>query len=1607
MGFKMYKAGKFWVFSAAVLTVVGAAGVMDANSQIYANSEATQGGQLAATSKELIVNKDNFEEHFNINGAATYDKDTGIATLTPFQQRVSGNISMKHKFDATQDFSISGEINLGANKNGSGISGSGTNRGGDGIGILFHPGDPKVVGGKGGAIGIGGVPNGFGFKFDTYWNRNDSNAADAWAVKDPKTNAAGESLELKSFGAFVKNRADNAAETVVEAGTADPKLIGEPDGNTFKPMELKYTAATKTLTVTYEGKTWSRSIADWITQDELSFAISASTGPALNLQQFRMNELRMTQNVPETPTRPVDEKGNPIEVPADKTMPIVDGFPGDEVEIDIKDIPDIPGYDKPVADENGKVKVKVPEAGKMIDLPYTEKSTPTRPVDEKGNPIEVPAGETMPEVKGEPGDEVELNVDDLPNIPGYEKPKGDENGKVKVKIVDDGKGGKVYDVTYTEKSTPTRPVDEKGNPIDVPKDTKMPDVKGEPGDEVELDVNELPDIPGYAKPEADENGKVKVKIKDDGKGGKVYDVPYTQATPTRPVDEKGNPIDVPKDAKMPEVKGEPGDEVELDVNDLPDIPGYEKPKGDENGKVKVKIVDDGKGGKVYDVTYAEKTTPTRPVDEKGNPIDVPKDTKMPEVKGEPGDEVELDVNDLPDIPGYAKPEADENGKVKVKIKDDGKGGKVYDVPYTQATPTRPVDEKGNPIDVPKDAKMPEVKGEPGDEVELDVNDLPDIPGYEKPKGDENGKVKVKIVDDGKGGKVYDVTYTDKKTPSRPIDEKTGEEIKLPEGKTMPELDGKPGEEVEIDVNDLPDIPGYDKPKGDKNGKIKVQIPEDGKPADVPYTPAEDKKTPSRPVDEKTGEEIKLPEGKTMPELDGKPGEEVEIDVNDLPDIPGYDKPKGDENGKIKVQIPEDGKPADVPYTPAEDKKTPSRPIDEKTGEEIKLPEGKTMPELDGKPGEEVEIDVNDLPDIPGYDKPKGDENGKIKVKVPEDGKPADVPYTPAEDKKTPSRPVDEKTGEEIKLPEGKTMPELDGKPGEEVEIDVNDLPDIPGYDKPKGDENGKIKVKVPEDGKPADVPYTPAEDKKTPSRPVDEKTGEEIKLPEGKTMPELDGKPGEEVEIDVNDLPDIPGYDKPKGDKNGKIKVQIPEDGKSVDVPYTPAEDKKTPSRPVDEKTGEEIKLPEGKTMPELDGKPGEEVEIDVNDLPDIPGYDKPKGDKNGKIKVQIPEDGKPADVPYTPAEDKKTPSRPVDEKTGEEIKLPEGKTMPELDGKPGEEVEIDVNDLPDIPGYDKPKGDKNGKIKVQIPEDGKSVDVPYTPKKNTTPSRPVDKNTGKEIKTDKSFPILEGKPGEEVEIDVNDLPEIPGYDKPKGDKNGKIKVQIPEDGKSVDVPYTPKKNTAPSRPVDKNTGKEIKTDKSFPILEGKPGDVVEIDVNDLPEIPGYDKPKGDKNGKIKVQIPEDGKSVDVPYTPKKNTTPSRPVDKNTGKEIKTDKSFPILEGKPGDVVEIDVNDLPDIPGYDKPKGDKNGKIKVTIPENGMIDFGYTPIEAGKPGQSQQNNNGSKNTPDNNAPQKGKSKGDAAYPNTGSETNALVSALGAAMLALTGLFAGLTKLRKK
>ncbi|WP_038566635.1 lectin-like domain-containing protein [Weissella tructae] len=1797
MRFKMYKAGKIWVFSAAVLA--GLAVVDETNMVMGAQINIAGTQELSATKYLVEITKENFSDYFDMNGSATYDQESGIVTLTEKKRKQSGNVKLKEHFNPNEDFLLQGGLNLGDNSNGQPIKGNGLERGGDGVGFVFHPGDINQVGNVGGAIGIGGIVDGFGFKFDTYWNGNSSGIAE----KDP------EFLKGKSFGSFVYNDENVRAITWEDESEpwSMPKQIDEPSNNEFKDVVIDYRAATGNVSIVYDGQVWTRTLRDFLNDDmgPIAFGVAGSTGTAVNLQQFRLDSLsfyelaenpkihqveledtvmtgtghpgdefevkdqngnvigsglinsdgtweisvpkdhvinpnddytvfankpgdKTIKRIPDTttvpnkvitvPTIPVDEDGNEIPVPDGMEMPKVEGKPGDKKIITPDEVPDIPGYEKP----KEPIEVVIPDDGASIEIPYEKltepkpdpqpekKEVPTIPVDEDGNKISVPDGVEMPKVEGKPGDKKVITPDELPDIPGYEKPKE----PIEVVIPDDGASIEIPYEKLLEpkpepepekKEVPTIPVDEDGNKILVPDGVELPKVEGKPGDKKIITPDEVPDIPGYEKPKE----PIEVVIPDDGS---PIEIPYEKLpdpkpepqpekkeVPTIPVDEDGNKIPVPDGVEMPKAEGKPGDTKVITPDELPDIPGYEKPKE----SIEVVIPDDGSPIEIPyeklpdlkpeptpkpdpDPQPEKKEVPTIPVDEDGNKIPVPDGVEMPKAEGKPGDKKVITPDELPDIPGYEKPKEpievvipDDGSPIEIpyeKLPDPNPEPKPDPQPEKKEVPTIPVDKDGNKIPVPDGVEMPKVEGKPGDKKVITPDELPDIPGYEKPKE----PIEVVIPDDGspieipyekqpdpKPEPTPDPQPEEGKTPTIPVD-KDGNKIPVPDGVEMPKVEGNPGDKKVITPDELPDIPGYEKPKEpievvipddgspiaipyeklpdpkpepqpekkevptipvDKDGNkilapdgvempkvegksgdkkvitpdelpdvpgyekpkepIEVVMPDDGSPIEIPYEKLpkpdpqpEKKEVPTVPVD-KDGNKVPVPDGVEMPKVEGKSGDKKVITPDELPDIPGYEKPKE----PIEIVIPDDGSPIEIPYT---EKKTPSVPVDKETGKEIKLPEGEKMPEVPGKPGDVVEIDINDLPDIPGYDKPTPDENGKIKITVPEEGKSVEIPYT---EKKTPSVPVDEKTGEEIKLPEGEKMPEVPGNPGEEVEIDINDLPDIPGYDKPTPDENGKIKVQIPKDGGPVQIPYT---EKKTPSVPVDKETGKEIKLPEGEKMPEVPGKPGDVVEIDINDLPDIPGYDKPTPDENGKIKITVPEEGKSVEIPYT---EKKTPSVPVDKETGKEIKLPEGEKMPEVPGKPGDVVEIDINDLPDIPGYDKPTPDENGKIKITVPEEGKSVEIPYT---EKKTPSVPVDKETGKEIKLPEGEKMPEVPGKPGDVVEIDINDLPDIPGYDKPTPDENGKIKITVPEEGKSIEIPYTEKK--TPSVPVDKETGKEIKLPEGekMPEVPGKPGDVVEIDINDLPDIPGYDKPTPDENGKIKITVPEEGKSIEIPYTEKKT--PSRPVDKNTGKEIKTDKSFPSIKGKPGDMVEIDINDLPDIPGFSKPKADKNGKIKVQIPEDGKPVEIPYQP---DTQSRPVDKNTGKEIKTDKNFPTIKGHPGDVVEVDVNDLPEIPGYNKPKGDKNGKIKVTIPENGMIDFGYTPIEAGKPGQPEQNNNGSKNTPENKTPEKGKSKGEASYPNTGSETNVLVSALGAAMLALTGLFAGLTKLRKK
>lgn len=99
----------------------------------------------AASPREVTVLPTNFLNYFQRNGSAAnfpYDTSTFTQTLTPNEGSKAGNVTLMTKVDVSQNFTFTGKINLGDK--------SQTNRGADGVGFLFHPGDMNVVGVPGG-----------------------------------------------------------------------------------------------------------------------------------------------------------------------------------------------------------------------------------------------------------------------------------------------------------------------------------------------------------------------------------------------------------------------------------------------------------------------------------------------------------------------------------------------------------------------------------------------------------------------------------------------------------------------------------------------------------------------------------------------------------------------------------------------------------------------------------------------------------------------------------------------------------------------------------------------------------------------------------------------------------------------------------------------------------------------------------------------------------------------------------------------------------------------------------------------------------------------------------------------------------------------------------------------------------------------------------------------------------------------------------------------------------------------------------------------------------------------------------------------------------------
>lgn len=210
--------------------------------------------------------------------------------MTPNEGSKAGNVTLMTKVDMSQNFTFTGKINLGDKSQGMG--------GADGVGFLFHPGDTNVVGAPGGAAGIGGVPGAFGFKLDTYFNTG----SEASFLPDP-TGFSG-----KSFGAFVDGL-NGQAKTI--AATA--KTISDPSNNNFVDFTMSYNGATKVMSITYGGLTWTQDVSSFVgTNQAMSFSIAASTGAQMNLQQLRNVNFTYTVAQGTVISNYVDEQGKTI-----------------------------------------------------------------------------------------------------------------------------------------------------------------------------------------------------------------------------------------------------------------------------------------------------------------------------------------------------------------------------------------------------------------------------------------------------------------------------------------------------------------------------------------------------------------------------------------------------------------------------------------------------------------------------------------------------------------------------------------------------------------------------------------------------------------------------------------------------------------------------------------------------------------------------------------------------------------------------------------------------------------------------------------------------------------------------------------------------------------------------------------------------------------------------------------------------------------------------------------------------------------------------------------------------------------------------------------------
>ena len=264
---------------------------LDAVARGAYDTNASLGEATYKQKANLIVTNKNQASYFKTTGTASLND--GTVTLTQNTGGQAGAYTLRTKVDMNEKFTLTGKINLGDAYEGNNSAG---HYGGDGIAAIFSTGEIGEIGnangnGSGASLGMGGtnLRLSFGFKLDTWHNTSQPNSSQ-YANADPAK------VRNSAFGAFVTT--SNTGVATTDTISAE-KLQTLPTDNTLKDYVVSYNGSTKVMTVTYAGQTWSKNIQSYLNasraktgqksgQEELAFALFASTGSGTNLQQFNL-----------------------------------------------------------------------------------------------------------------------------------------------------------------------------------------------------------------------------------------------------------------------------------------------------------------------------------------------------------------------------------------------------------------------------------------------------------------------------------------------------------------------------------------------------------------------------------------------------------------------------------------------------------------------------------------------------------------------------------------------------------------------------------------------------------------------------------------------------------------------------------------------------------------------------------------------------------------------------------------------------------------------------------------------------------------------------------------------------------------------------------------------------------------------------------------------------------------------------------------------------------------------------------------------------------------------------------------------------------------------